>query len=180
MRTRGTGTFQVQGTGMAVSNYIIAGKHILSSSYIVASNGYDASLYCDTGGMYFRFGNSGTQDNTYLEISASNGVTNFNSNSARNIYFRCNGYRWVFVNAGESYNDANTTSWTVGSDHRIKDNIKKANLNICYNNVKNINVYRYNYIDGFNKGTQHDKTQLGFIAQQVQLHFPKSVSRSKM
>ena len=70
-------------------------------------------------------------------------------------------------------NDVNYSS----SDHRIKENIKKANNKICYDNVKNINVYRYNYIDGFGKTTQPDKTQLGFIAQQVasqvEKHFPK-------
>jgi len=72
-------------------------------------------------------------------------------------------------------NDVNYSS----SDHRMKENIKKANNKICYNNVKNINVYRYNYIDGFGKTTQPDKTQLGFIAQQVHQHFPKSVIRNK-
>ena len=67
----------------------------------------------------------------------------------------------------------------VSSDHRVKENIKKANNKICYDNVKNINVYRFNYIDGFGKSSQPDKTQLGFIAQQVKQHFPKSVSRNK-
>ena len=65
------------------------------------------------------------------------------------------------------------------SDHRIKENIKKANLKICFDNVKNINLYRFKYIDGFKLGTKHDKTQLGYIAQQVQQHFPKSVVRNK-
>ena len=67
----------------------------------------------------------------------------------------------------------------ISSDHRIKEDIKKANLKTCYDNVKNINVYRYNYIDGFGKATQPDKTQLGFISQQVSQYFPKSVSRNK-
>ena len=67
----------------------------------------------------------------------------------------------------------------ISSDQRIKENIKKANNKICYDNVKNINVYRYNYIDGFGKATQPDKTQLGFISQQVSQYFPKSVSRNK-
>ena len=67
----------------------------------------------------------------------------------------------------------------ISSDQRIKENIKMANNKICYDNVKNINVYRFNYIDGFGKATQPDKTQLGFIAQQVKQHFPKSVSRNK-
>ena len=86
---------------------------------------------------------------------------------------------WTYDNTGSSFNALNTTTWNTGSDHRIKENIKKANLNICYNNIKNINLYRYNYINGYNN-VLVDKTQLGFIPQQVKQHFPKSVSRDKM
>ena len=41
------------------------------------------------------------------------------------------------------------------------------------------NMQRYNYIKGF-KNELPDKTQLGFISQQVKQHFPKSVSRNKI
>jgi hypothetical protein len=73
----------------------------------------------------------------------------------------------------------NGTTWDVTSDHRIKENIKKANLNICYDNVKNINLYRFNYKDAFGNGTHRDRTQLGFVAQQVNLYYPKSITRGK-
>jgi hypothetical protein len=86
--------------------------------------------------------------------------------------------RWDYKPDGTCTNALNATTWSTTSDHRIKENIKKANLNICYNNVKNINVYRYNYIKGF-KNNLPDNTQLGFIAQQVKQHFPKSVLRDK-
>jgi hypothetical protein len=86
---------------------------------------------------------------------------------------------WQFATNGASYNGFNISIWAVASDKRIKENIKKANLKICYKNVKNINLYRYNYIDGFNSATQEDKNQLGFVAQQVKKHFPKAVTRVK-
>ena len=73
----------------------------------------------------------------------------------------------------------NGTAWDVTSDHRIKENIKKANLNICYDNVKNINLYRFNYKDAFGNGTHRDRTQLGFVAQQVNQYYPKSITRGK-
>jgi hypothetical protein len=73
----------------------------------------------------------------------------------------------------------NGTAWDVTSDHRIKENIKKANLNICYDNVKNINLYRFNYKDAFGNGTHRDRTQLGFVAQQVNKYYPKSITRGK-
>jgi len=73
----------------------------------------------------------------------------------------------------------NGTAWDQTSDHRIKENIKKANLNICYDNVKNINLYRFNYKDAFGNGTHRDRTQLGFVAQQVNIYYPKSITRGK-
>ena len=85
----------------------------------------------------------------------------------------------IIDSAGNVSNYLNSTTWQQRSDHRIKENIKKANVSICYDNVKNINLYRFNYIKGFKEGTLHDKTQLGFIAQQVEKHFPKSVNRNK-
>ena len=77
------------------------------------------------------------------------------------------------------YKGNNGTAWDQTSDHRIKENIKKANLNICYDNVKNINLYRFNYKDAFGNGKHRDMTQLGFIAQQVNQYYPKSITRGK-
>ena len=128
--------------------------------------------------MYLEMGYIGSAGGL-LKIGAYNSVTNIDSGESRDIYFRCNGYRWYFANNGWSVNGLNTSAWVAFSDHRIKENIKKANLKTCYDNVKNINLYRYNYIDGFCKGTKYDRTQLGYVAQQVKEHFPKSVRREK-
>jgi hypothetical protein len=152
-------------------------SYILTNDAVYARNGYDTRIRSDSSGMYLEMGDIG--NNNYLKFGAYNGATYMFSGASRNIVFNTNGYIWQFVNNGLSHNANNNTVWNIASDHRIKENIKKANLNICYNNVKNINLYRFNYINGFNKGTQHDKTQLGFIAQQVQQHYPKSVFRSK-
>ena len=85
----------------------------------------------------------------------------------------------IIDGSGNVSNFLNSTTWQQRSDHRVKENIKKADLKICFNNIKNINLYRFNYIKGFKQGTQHDKTQLGFIAQQVNLYYPKSITRGK-
>jgi hypothetical protein len=161
-----------------VGSYIEATATILSKIGVYARNGYDAYMWCNGGGMYLYFGTLNTGNNDYLEISASNGATNINSNSSRPIYLRQYGYTTSFI-AGFTQNGANSLYWNTVSDQRIKENIKKSNLQICYDNVKNINLYRYNYINGFNDKIK-DKTQLGFIAQQVKQHFPKSVSREKI
>ena len=70
------------------------------------------------------------------------------------------------------------TAWTSTSDMRVKDNIKKASYIKCYNNINNIELYRFNYKPVLNN--TRDINQLGFIAQEVEQIFPKSVKRNKM
>jgi hypothetical protein len=60
------------------------------------------------------------------------------------------------------------------SDRRIKEFITDADLDICYNNVKNLSLRRYAYISTF-KTTKLDGSQIGFIADEVSSIFPKSV-----
>jgi len=69
--------------------------------------------------------------------------------------------------------ETGSTTWTITSDNRIKDNIEKASYDICSENIKNINLYRFNYNTKYVKTT--DKNQLGFIAQDVRKYFPKAV-----
>jgi hypothetical protein len=63
--------------------------------------------------------------------------------------------------------------WLSLSDRRIKTNIQLANVDMCYSTVKAIDLYRYNFINGYNNSS--DTTMLGFIAQNVQTQFPKAV-----
>ena len=70
------------------------------------------------------------------------------------------------------------TSWTTTSDMHVKDNITKASYVKCYNNINNIELYRFNYKPILNN--TRDNNQLGFIAQEVEGIFPKSVKRNKM
>ena len=44
--------------------------------------------------------------------------------------------------------------------------------------MKNINLYRYNFIDAFETGS-NDKNKLGYIAQEVEKYFPKATYRQK-
>jgi hypothetical protein len=70
------------------------------------------------------------------------------------------------------------TSWTTTSDMHVKTNITKASYVKCYNNVNNIELYRFNYKSVLNN--TRDNNQLGFIAQEVEEIFPKSVKKNKM
>ena len=72
-----------------------------------------------------------------------------------------------------AYTGSGQTTWTTVSDRRIKENIVKASYEKCLDNVKNIELYRFNFKD--NVVNTNDYNQLGFIAQEVQSVYPKAV-----
>jgi alpha-tubulin suppressor-like RCC1 family protein len=83
----------------------------------------------------------------------------------------------MFVSS-TAYTGSGQTSWTTVSDRRIKDNIVKASYEKCFDNVKNIELYRFNFKD--NAVNTNDTNQLGFIAQEVQSIYPKAVEVNKI
>ena len=66
-----------------------------------------------------------------------------------------------------------STTWTTGSDERIKNNIVTANLERCAEIVDSLDLKYFEWIDTF-KG--RDEHSLGWIAQDVKKFFPKSVN----
>ena len=77
--------------------------------------------------------------------------------------------------AGAITNPSGTANWNIGSDRRIKENIERASYDKCFENINRLELNRFNYISGFNT-VNRDRTQLGFIAQEVYDVFPKSIS----
>ena len=77
--------------------------------------------------------------------------------------------------AGAITNPSGTANWNIGSDRRIKENIERASYDKCFENINRLELNRFNYISGFNT-VNRDRTQLGFIAQEVYDIFPKSIS----
>lgn len=69
------------------------------------------------------------------------------------------------------------TVLTSLSDRRVKKDVTDANLDICYNKVKGTKVTHWAY-EKFAGDNENDKHRLGFVAQDVQEHFPKAVSSS--
>jgi hypothetical protein len=72
-----------------------------------------------------------------------------------------------------------SNSWTISSDERLKTNVVDADIDICYNNIKNLPLKRYKWRDNVYKPEQinNDYHKLGFIAQDYQLIFPKDVTK---
>lgn len=67
--------------------------------------------------------------------------------------------------------------WTVVSDKRIKTDIKLADLDRCYEIVKEVPLKYFGWKDGAYTDNQvKDRHNLGWIAQDVQKVFPKAVS----
>lgn len=74
-----------------------------------------------------------------------------------------------------------STLWTVSSDERLKTNITNANLDMCYDNVKNIPLKRYTWKDSvYTNEEVSDRSKLGWIAQDVEQYIPKAVEQKDM
>jgi hypothetical protein len=84
-------------------------------------------------------------------------------------------YLRITENGSSIYNATGTPLWSTVSDRRIKENIERASYEMCYNNIDNLELYRFNYISELNN-INKDLKQLGYIAQEVNKIFPKSVT----
>ena len=79
---------------------------------------------------------------------------------------------------GSIYNPTGTPLWSTVSDRRIKDNIERASYDKCYENINNLELYRFRYIEEL-ENINRDKKQLGYIAQEVREIFPKAVTEGE-
>ncbi len=86
--------------------------------------------------------------------------------------------RGTIYSSTGGFTSSTLTKWSVLSDRRIKENIVKASYEKCLENVKNIELYNFNFKD--NCVNTNDRHQLGFIAQEVQQVYPKAVEVGKM
>jgi hypothetical protein len=69
-----------------------------------------------------------------------------------------------------------SNTWTIASDRRIKEDIVPADLDICYNNIKNLPLKYFTWASGvYTEKQVSDRHVLGWIAQDVSGVFPKAV-----
>ncbi len=74
-----------------------------------------------------------------------------------------------------------TTTWSVTSDERLKENIELADLDSCYNIIKNLPLKRFRWKDSvFSDEEVQDRTRTGWIAQDVESVFPKSIKKREL
>lgn len=68
-----------------------------------------------------------------------------------------------------------TSTWTISSDERLKENISLANLERCYEIVKTVPLKHYTWKDSvYSVEEVRDRSKLGWIANDVQAVFPKA------
>jgi hypothetical protein len=83
--------------------------------------------------------------------------------------------------ATDSAAKPSTGLWTVHSDARIKDNVVGADLTRCYDIVKRVPLRRYAWRPDVAAATAaRDRSQLGWLAQDVAAVFPKAASAQPM
>lgn len=82
--------------------------------------------------------------------------------------------RFTLDLATDNARKLSTTTWLTSSDERVKENIEDADLDICYNIVKNLKLKRFKWKEEFYPNV-NDRNCVGFIAQDVEQVFPKAV-----
>ena len=137
------------------------------SSSTISVSYHTLNPILDTKGAQWTY--SSTNPNVYHLGYVGIGTTSpeYNLDVRGNIYTSIGGYT-----------GSTLTTWTVLSDRRIKENIVKASYEKCLDNVKNIELYNFNFKD--NCVNTNDRHQLGFIAQEVREVYPKAVEVNKM
>ena len=69
-----------------------------------------------------------------------------------------------------------TSTWTISSDKRLKDNIVDADLNRCWDIIKQLSLKQYKWNEEFSLlNNIIDNTKLGWLAQDIEKIFPKSI-----
>jgi hypothetical protein len=130
----------------------------------------------------------------YALLQSSVGNTFLNAASGKKVYFRINNSDIATLSttglgigdSSPSYqlelstNSAGkptSNTWTVTSDERIKENIQLADLDRCYDIVKNLPLKHYKWREDVYSTKQiEDRHALGWIAQDVKSVFPKAVN----
>jgi hypothetical protein len=125
-------------------------------------------------------GGSGTIARFYSSISNLTTHTII-QNGAIGIGIGSSSVSYLLQLGSDSAAKPSTNTWTISSDARLKTNITMANLDTCYDNVKNIPLKRYTWLDEVYTAEQvPDRSKLGWIAQDVETYLPKSVEQKEM
>ncbi len=138
----------------------------------------DAAVYCHTDSTSWCFG--AREVNSSFSINQSD---IFNSNEDKltilengNIGLGDSNPAYQLELSTNSAGKPSTDTWTIVSDERLKEEIETADLQICYDNIKKLELKRFKWKDTYVAETGiKDLHRCGFIAQDIEKTYPKSV-----
>ena len=157
--------------GTADINQLVVGTSTDSASSRLIS-ALDSTMTIGTS-KYITLGRSNDSGNQ-AEISFTYQGSNSDSNRL-GFGFHGGEKMYIYKNGQVFRNDGYTTFGTT-SDIRLKENIETANLDLCYNNIKNLRLVYYKWRDQYlTPQDTTDRHKLGWIAQEVEKVLPSSV-----
>ena len=116
----------------------------------------------------------------YINAASTNVFTNFLTFGSGAILTsnvglgRIPGWPYQLDLSSDSARKLTTSVWATGSDERIKTDIQSANLARCAEIVDSLDLKYFQWVS-----SEHaDRHALGWIAQDVQEFFPKSVTHT--
>lgn len=161
------------GTG----NFIYYNKYTLngnsqfrSAVRAVSYNGWSGSL-----GTYVGVYSDASTNNTSRTAYSFYGAGGYLYN-ASSVGIGTTAFTYQLQLSTDSAGKPSTNTWTISSDERLKTNIQEANYDTCYDIVKQLPLKRYTWKDEvYNTDQVKDRSKLGWIAQDVEVTFPKAV-----
>jgi hypothetical protein len=83
--------------------------------------------------------------------------------------------------SGDSAAKPGTNTWTISSDIRLKEDIVAADLELCYDKIKQLPLKYYKWKDDvYTTDEVKDRHRVGWVAQDVQKVFNKAVDVGDM
>jgi hypothetical protein len=167
----------ISSAGIQINTNRVISSNSNSSGIVLAggagANGANIELYGSS--------HSGSANAAYIDAN----VTYFRSADSTSNFVTINSstasptpYRLQL--SVDSAAKPSTSTWTVASDERLKENIEEADLDQCYDAIKSLPLKRYRWKDQIYSTEQvPDRNKIGWIAQDVQAVFPKAVSEHK-
>lgn len=162
--------------GLEVSGSIVVVQNDGNSSLYLTANSnpqLQAGIqYVDQGiNFWTPFGSDGGSRNYNIFITASGGVGL--GTQPGSGYTSAGSLDLSTANARK----LSGTTWATGCDKRLKENIITASLDICYDAIKNIPLKRFTWkTSSYGPSSAiEDKSQIGWIAQDVQSTLPHAI-----
>jgi hypothetical protein len=139
----------------------------------------------DGGAVFFNMTTSNTLRETVMVFASDN----IQINKPINTNIICNALIGIGKTPAATYQldlstdiarKLTTSQWATGSDSRLKTDIIDANLDTCYDNVKNMKLRYFKWREDLFTDAQigRDRHKLGWIAQEIETVFPKAVMKS--